>query len=110
MRCFVPVLRRLSVGEPTICYINSPVRLTASVNDENPLTYPHECYRVSPGPTSQPVPCRNCGASAFALIPAHSRIVDDEESADGKVWVNCNSCDERFLVYYRTDAEPTGED
>lgn len=63
---------------------------------------------MTSGPTSQVVPCRNCGTSTFAVIPEHSRIVDDEDAADGKVWVDCNSCDYRFLVYYRTDSDGSG--
>lgn len=75
---------------------------------------------MSSDPTSQPVPCPNCGTSAVAVLPAKSRIVDDENAADGKVQVDCSSCDVRFLVHYRTDpetgdarpddAEPAGED
>lgn len=53
------------------------------------------------------MPCANCSESTFAVIPADSRVVPDEDAADGKVWVDCDSCDDRFLVYYRTVGEPT---
>lgn len=40
---------------------------------------------------------------AVALIPVGSEIVDHEEDADGKVRVNCRSCDGQFLVRFRID-------
>ena len=46
--------------------------------------------------------CPVCGSSARAIVPQGSDFVEEEEQADGKVWVNCKECGERFLVHYRT--------
>lgn len=51
------------------------------------------------------VTCPDCGAEAVAVLPPHGVLVEDEERADGKVWVNCRACGERFLAYFRTDAD-----
>lgn len=45
--------------------------------------------------------CPDCGSESVAVIPPATELVADEEDADGKVWVNCWECDERFLAYYR---------
>lgn len=55
------------------------------------------------GPTDRWVDCPECGAEAIAVVPKMSRIVTSEETADGKVWVNCRSCENRFLAYYQLD-------
>lgn len=57
------------------------------------------------GPETQWVTCQDCGAETVAVIPAASNVVDDADRSDGKVWVNCWDCGERFLVHYRTGTE-----
>lgn len=53
------------------------------------------------GPKTQWVACRRCGAETVAVLPPDSDIVEDTDRSDGKVWVNCWDCGERFLVRYR---------
>lgn len=53
-------------------------------------------------PTEKWVICPECNAEAITVVPKHSEIVESEETADGKAWVSCWTCGERFLVYYRT--------
>lgn len=57
---------------------------------------------MAKGPVGKWVNCPECNAIAYAIITENSEIVDDEEMADGRVWVNCHDCGERFLAYYRT--------
>lgn len=54
-------------------------------------------------PGGKIVSCPECGEVAYAIVPKESEVVEAEENADGKVWVNCRNCGEQFLVYYRTD-------
>lgn len=49
------------------------------------------------------VNCPECDCHAFALIPVDAHIVDREAFADGKVWVNCHSCEHRFLAYFELE-------
>lgn len=55
------------------------------------------------GPKGERVVCPECGEWTIAIIPPDGKIVEDEEAADGKVWVNCWDCDARFLAHYRRD-------
>lgn len=52
-------------------------------------------------PTGKQVTCPSCNADAYAIVPKHTTIVDGDETADGKVQVNCRNCENRFLVYYQ---------
>lgn len=54
-------------------------------------------------PVAKRVRCPSCNEMAFAIVPAGVAIAEDEEGADGKVWVNCGECSNQFLVYYRND-------
>lgn len=47
--------------------------------------------------------CPDCETEAVAVLPPDGVLVRDEGDADGKVWVNCRECRERFLTYFRTD-------
>lgn len=47
------------------------------------------------------VTCPACNAKAVAIIPQGSTIVEEEEAADGKVWVSCYNCENLFPVYYQ---------
>lgn len=38
---------------------------------------------------------------ALAVVPRDGTITESPERADGKVWVTCRHCEERFLVHYR---------
>ncbi|WP_267643656.1 hypothetical protein [Haloarchaeobius amylolyticus] len=52
-------------------------------------------------PKSVTTRCANCETpGATALIPRDSSISECNETADGKVWGNCESCGERFDVYF----------
>lgn len=58
---------------------------------------------MADGPTGRMVHCPECSDEAMAILPPKSRTVSSEETADGKVWVTCRSCGNRFLVYYQID-------
>lgn len=58
---------------------------------------------MSEPPKGQRVSCPDCAASATAVIPGDSAIVESEEDADGAVRVNCHECGTQFLVHYRVD-------
>lgn len=60
---------------------------------------------MASGPKTQWVACPDCDAETVAVLPPESDIVEDPERSDGKVWVNCWACGERFLVHYRTGIE-----
>lgn len=68
-----------------------------------PASYNSIC--VVSGPKTQWVACPYCDAETVAVLPPDSDIVEDAERADGKVWVNCWDCSERFLVRYRTGTD-----
>ena len=55
------------------------------------------------GPRGERVDCPECGNSTIAIIPPDGSVVEDEETADGKVWVNCWDCGAQFLAHYRKD-------
>lgn len=54
-------------------------------------------------PSGKSVVCPKCNGEAIAIVPEGAEIVAQEENADGKVWVDCPSCGNRFLVYYRVN-------
>lgn len=54
-------------------------------------------------PTGKLVTCPSCNADVYAIVPKATTIVDGDETVDGKVWVNCLDCQNRFLVYYQTN-------
>lgn len=58
---------------------------------------------MSNPPVGKSVNCPECNALVFAIIPQGSTIVERETKADGKAWVNCHACGNRFLIHYRTD-------
>lgn len=55
---------------------------------------------MNDGPTTEWVRCDHCEAEAVAVLPPNSTTVRDGDRSDGKAWVNCWDCDDRFLVYY----------
>lgn len=57
---------------------------------------------VSEQPEGRDVECPSCNTRTTAVVPRNSEIVDRED-ADRTSWVNCLTCGERFLIYYRTD-------
>ena len=57
---------------------------------------------VSSPPVVKDVVCPECNTEAMALVPKGSAIVKQEGNADGKVWVTCKTCGNRFLVYFQT--------
>ena len=57
---------------------------------------------VSNPPVGKNVVCPECNAEAMALVPKGSAIVKREGNADGKVWVTCETCGNRFLVHFQT--------
>lgn len=60
---------------------------------------------MSDAPVGRPTTCPACNADVMAIIPEKNGVlVDDEENADGKVWVNCHNCGERFLRHYRIES------
>lgn len=59
---------------------------------------------MSEPPKTKEVPCPECESVTAAVIPADSVIVQNEEDADGKVWTTCPTCDDQFLVHYRTSS------
>ena len=52
-------------------------------------------------PSGKTVVCPNCSEEAIAVVPQGSEIVTQEGNGDGKVWVDCRICENRFLVYYQ---------
>lgn len=52
-------------------------------------------------PIAKQLTCPSCNADAFAIVPKQTTIVSGDETVDGKVWVNCVGCENRFLVYYQ---------
>lgn len=64
---------------------------------------------MSGPPKARDVACPNCDAMALAVIPAGNEVVHSEEESDGKVWANCRSCDDQFLVFYREQTEDATE-
>lgn len=58
---------------------------------------------MSGSPVGTRVRCPECNAPTIAITPSDSEITEQEEEADGSVWVNCTECGERSLVYYRTE-------
>jgi uncharacterized protein with PIN domain len=56
---------------------------------------------MSEPPKGQITRCPECNAEAMAIIPQNSFLIKSEENADGKVWVNCRECGERFLAYFQ---------
>lgn len=57
---------------------------------------------VPESPKGERTPCPECGESTYAVIPEDGSLTD-EGAADGKVWVNCRHCGNRFLAYYETE-------
>ena len=57
---------------------------------------------MSDQPVGKSIPCPVCATTTHAIVPAESTIVPEEEHYDGKVWVNCHTCGDRFLVYYES--------
>lgn len=57
---------------------------------------------TSGSPKGERVTCPECGEAAYAVIPDDCRLTD-EATADGKVWVNCRHCGNRFLAYYEAE-------
>lgn len=51
--------------------------------------------------TGKRVSCPECDSDAFAIIPEDGEIVQQEGDADGKVWVNCFTCSNRFLSHFQ---------
>lgn len=58
---------------------------------------------MSEQPTGRDVECPSCGTKTTAVVPKNSEIVDQEENAGRKSWVDCLTCGERFLIHYRID-------
>lgn len=54
-------------------------------------------------PVEKRVTCPSCNDHAFAVVPKDTVVVDDSEATDGKVWVNCLHCENRFVVSYRDE-------
>lgn len=54
-------------------------------------------------PVEKRVVCPSCGADAFAVVPQGTEVVDDNEASDGKVWVNCLDCENRFIAHYQNE-------
>ncbi|AGB34127.1 hypothetical protein Natpe_4437 (plasmid) [Natrinema pellirubrum DSM 15624] len=58
-------------------------------------------WGMSKPPTGQSARCPEFNAEAMAIIPQNSFLIKSEENADGKAWVNCRECGERFLAFFQ---------
>lgn len=57
---------------------------------------------MSNPPVGKDVTCPECNSIVIAIVPQGSKLVEREETADGKVWATCQTCGDKFLVYYQT--------
>ncbi|WP_436925289.1 hypothetical protein [Halosimplex amylolyticum] len=55
--------------------------------------------------TGQMVPCPDCGRATGVPVPNGCTLVDADEAAEASSTTKCPTCDARFEVGYRFDAD-----